>query len=133
MAMLINWSFYLFMLSLLSVGLFLLSLLFVPLVVCRLPEDYFLRRDAGVPKTGNSPLFFFSVVFRNIAGYLLVLAGFIMLFTPGQGLLTLFIGALCIDFPGKRALERRLIRNRRLQRTLNWIRRRNQVTALKFP
>jgi hypothetical protein len=45
-----------------------------------------------------------------------------MLFIPGQGLLTMLLGIVCLDFPGKRALERRIVAHPPVFRALNWIR-----------
>jgi hypothetical protein len=38
-----------------------------------------------------------------------VLAGFAMLFLPGQGLLTILIGVSLMDFPKKRVLEAKMV------------------------
>ncbi len=46
---------------------------------------------------------------RNLYGGLLIIAGVIMLFTPGQGLLTLLAGFLLLDFPGKRRTWRKIL------------------------
>jgi hypothetical protein len=45
-----------------------------------------------------------------------------MLVLPGQGLLTILIGLLLLDFPGKRALERRLLRRPGLRAFLDRMR-----------
>jgi len=110
-----------------------LSILVLPFLVCRIPEDYFLHNPAE-SKTHTSPLIQGGGwLLRNIAGYILVIAGIIMLFVPGQGLLTILLGAILMDFPGKRRLENRLIAIRHIRNTLNWIRKKYHVNALKFP
>ncbi len=38
-----------------------------------------------------------------------LLAGAIMLFTPGQGILVILVGLWLAEFPGKRQLERKII------------------------
>jgi len=50
------------------------------------------------------------VVGKNIIGALLVIAGIIMLIGPGQGILTILIGLIMMDIPGKRPLEAKLIK-----------------------
>ena len=45
-----------------------------------------------------------------------------MIVLPGQGVLTMLIGVSLLDFPGKRQLERRLIGQRALLRTINKLR-----------
>ena len=96
----------------------------VPWVVSRLPRDYFRReqrsawRDrAGVPLTALVLGFA-----KNVLGALLVMLGLVMLVTPGQGLLTLLIGLLLMNFPGKYQLERWLVRRPGVLRALNWLR-----------
>ena len=50
-----------------------------------------------------------------------------MLFTPGQGLLTILVGAiLCEDLPGMRTLERKLISHPLILSTINRIRLRHR-------
>ena len=44
--------------------------------------------------------------------------------TPGQGLLTLLVGLLLMNFPGKYRLERWLVGRRGVLTALNWLRRR---------
>jgi len=50
-----------------------------------------------------------------------------MLLLPGQGLLTILIGLLLLDFPGKRALELRLLRRPALRGFLDRMRQRRGV------
>jgi len=46
---------------------------------------------------------------KNVVGAVFVFAGFLMLFLPGQGVLTMLIGISMLDFPGKRKIEATLI------------------------
>lgn len=46
---------------------------------------------------------------KNLSGAALMLLGLLLLFLPGQGLLTLFAGTMLADLPGKKALMRRLL------------------------
>jgi hypothetical protein len=50
-----------------------------------------------------------GVLVKNVVGVVFVLAGFAMLFLPGQGLLTILIGVSLMDFPKKRALEAKMV------------------------
>ena len=117
----------------LSIVMGLLSLLLLPYLICRIPEDYFLHRPTASNSQASVLIRGGICLFKNIIGYILVLAGVIMLFVPGQGLLTILLGAVLMDFPGKWRLENRLIRIRHLRNTLNWIRKKHHVNALKFP
>ena len=131
-----NWGpicFMIFKGLIVSIVMCVLSILVLPFLVCRIPEDYFLHRQVE-PKRHASPVVQGGLwLLRNTAGYLLILAGIIMLFVPGQGLLTILLGSVLMDFPGKQRLENRLIGIRHLQNTLNWIRKKYHVNALKFP
>jgi hypothetical protein len=46
---------------------------------------------------------------KNVVGAIFLFAGFLMLFLPGQGILTMLIGVTMLDFPGKRKLEAKMI------------------------
>jgi len=100
---------------LLGVGLFvgssLLSLVAVTAVLVSLPAGYF-RDDAPAADWPRSPML--RVLWRvakNLLGLALVALGALLSVPgiPGQGLLTLLIGLILVDFPGKRGLERRLV------------------------
>ncbi len=45
-----------------------------------------------------------------------------MLALPGQGLLTIIVGLIFLDFPGKYRLERKIIGNHAIFSGINWIR-----------
>ncbi|NMD40555.1 MAG: hypothetical protein GYA83_07175, partial [Deltaproteobacteria bacterium] len=75
----------------------------------------------------------FSVVLKNVLGLVLIMAGFIMLFIPGQGVLTILVGMTLVSFPRKRALEMRLVRRPQVLRAVNWIRRRSGKEPLILP
>ena len=50
-----------------------------------------------------------------------------MLITPGQGILTIIVGILLGDFPGKLRFERWLIAQAPVKQSLNWIRRKQKL------
>ena len=88
-----------------------ISIVVVGIVVVRIPENYFSShyQHDFLP---NSSWFtrWGAVVAKNIAGAILVAAGILMLIGPGQGILTILIGLILMDIPGKRPLEARLIK-----------------------
>jgi hypothetical protein len=45
-----------------------------------------------------------------------------MLFTPGQGIVTILIGLVLVDLPGKRALERWMVGRPRVLAAINRLR-----------
>jgi hypothetical protein len=75
-----------------------------------LPADYF---DVRVPRPWmqdhHPVLRLVGHIVKNAAGAVFLFAGFLMLFLPGQGILTMLIGVSMLDFPGKRKLEAKMI------------------------
>ncbi len=110
----------------LGIGSFMLTLLALPLIIVRLPVDYFVRsqRVSVASDAANPVLAWLLRGLKNALGILLIAFGAIMLFVPGQGMLTMLIGVLLTNFPGKYRLERRLVRRPSVLRALNSIRRR---------
>jgi hypothetical protein len=70
---------------------------------------------------------------KNVLGGVLIVAGLLMLLVPGQGLLTIAVGLVLTDFPGKFRLERWLMRRRSVWRSINWLRRRAGREPLERP
>lgn len=109
-----------------SVVTFVASIVGVPYFLSHLPADYFSRRERialGLPATGGGVHILWKVL-RNLLGAVLVLLGILMLVLPGQAILTILIGALLMDFPGKRRFERWVIARPSVMRALNRLRRR---------
>ncbi len=98
----------------------------VPWVVARLPHDYFSRPRRYVWRAlADEPLLALVLgAAKNALGAVLVCLGVVMLVTPGQGLMTLLVGLLLMNFPGKYQLERWLVMRPGVLRALNWLRRR---------
>ena len=86
------------------------SPLLVGWLVVRLPADYFTvqRRQPPAFWERHRVLRPVILVVKNLVGVILIAAGLVMLFVPGQGLLTVAVGLMLLDFPGKRGFERRL-------------------------
>jgi hypothetical protein len=61
-------------------------------------------------------------VVKNVVGAIFLFAGFLMLFLPGQGILTMLIGVTMLDFPGKRKLEARMVGQPAVLNTINSMR-----------
>jgi hypothetical protein len=105
------------------------SLLLTGFVVARLPEDYFTGPQRP---TGGSPAL---RLLKNLAGVFLVVLGILLSLpgVPGQGVLTILVGLVLLDFPGKYRLERRLMRSRPLRRVVEGIRSRSGRPPFRFP
>lgn len=108
-----------------SLALFVGTALIIPWLVIRLPTDFFARKRPGRGRLRRRhPLVaILLVIIRNVFGAVLLVAGFVMLFVPGQGLLTILIGIALVDFPGKHALFERMLRSRRIFDAANAVRR----------
>lgn len=115
-----------------SLLLLVFSVALLPFVISLLPADYFATRERGLSRfhrlhpTAHAVV----VVFKNLVGIVFLLAGLAMLVLPGQGLLTIVVALVLLDFPGKFRLEKRLIRSPRLVRGINWLRRRSGAKPL---
>ncbi len=111
------------------------GLLAAPWIVVRIPHDHFVRRRRLVDRwLANRPLPRTALlVLKNAAGCVLLLAGAAMLVLPGQGLLTLFVGLMILDFPGKPAFERWLVRKPPVFRAINHMRARAGRRPLELP
>lgn len=96
----------------------------LPIVVINLPQDYFTRDHREVAReTRRHPLVWGSLsLFKNLIGLVLIVAGLAMLLLPGQGTITILIGVALTNFPGKYKLERRIVAQPAVGRTLNKIR-----------
>ena len=72
------------------------------------------------------------LVGKNLLGWLLIVMGLVMLFTPGQGVLSLLLGVCLVDLPGKRTLERKIIERPTVLRVVNAMRARAGRPPLYF-
>lgn len=110
--------------ALVSLATFVVSGVALPWLLTRLPEDYFLEVDREVPPSWprRRALYWAWRLLKNLLGVVLLLAGFVMLFTPGQGMLTTLAGLWLMDLPGKRRCERHLIARPKVLASVNWIR-----------
>src|SRR5690349_10212569 len=97
-------------LTALSFVFFIGTLIAIPFILVRLPADYF---DVRVPRLWmqdhHPVLRVIGQIVKNVFGAVFLFAGFLMLFLPGQGVLTMIIGISMLDFPGKRKIEAKLI------------------------
>lgn len=114
-----------------SVILFLGSVVLIPLIIAYLPKDYFTRTIK--PFNQLNPLHMVGRVAKNLIGTLFLLSGSIMLFIPGQGILTILLGLSLIDFPGKRYLETRILNSPKAKLLIEWCRSKSGHEPLIIP
>ena len=107
-----------------SLFVFIASLLSLPWLVAQIPDDYFLpdKRQPAEWKEQHPLVRLLALVGKNLIGLGLILAGILMLFLPGQGILTLVMGALMMDYPGKFQLECKIVKTPAVLKGLNWLR-----------
>jgi hypothetical protein len=110
------------------------SIAALPWLVGRIPEDYFNhpQEPTATPFEGHPLLGFSFHLIRNLLALVLIVAGFLMLFLPGQGLLTLLLGIMLSHFPGKYRLEQWFIRQPGILTALNWFRERGGHPTLQI-
>lgn len=107
-----------------SAVMFLGSILVAWILVIRMPSDY-LNVEPGAADSFRfrHPLLrAILVIARNVIGVGLLLTGLIMLVTPGQGILFMFLGLTMIDFPRKHDLIRKLLSGPKVMGMINRIR-----------
>lgn len=111
-------------LALLSLVSLVLVAVAVPWVVVALPPDYFTRDErAGVELWDRHPLLRALIIaVKNVLALLFIVIGLALLFLPGQGVLTIIVGVLLLDFPGKYRFERWLMCRPRIQHLFNRLR-----------
>lgn len=104
-----------------SIASLVLVAILLPVIVVRLPADHFVREH----HVGEGPRGWLDWIWhigKNLLGFVFVLGGLAMLVLPGQGVLTIVIGILMMDFPGKRKLERRLLARPAVLKVVNKMR-----------
>jgi len=119
-----------------SVLLFVLSVIGLPLILARMPTDFFSRPERRRLRLDERRRPFWFVVLRtlkNALGSVLLVLGLVMLVLPGQGLITIFVALFLLDFPGKRRLQRWIVSRPAVHRTVNAIRRRTGRPPLELP
>jgi len=107
------------------VASFAASLAIVVFLAVRMPRDYF----AG-PKPPHLPMPLWErvlvLVLKNLLGIGLIALGIVLSLpgVPGQGFLTILIGIMLVDGPGKRRLEMAIIRRPAIRGAINRLRKR---------
>lgn len=98
----------------LGVTMAAISLAIVAVVLARMPADYFVNPEAQRPIDRHPVLKVLVVLVRNVFGYFLIVLGALLSLpgVPGQGLLTILMGVMLIDFPGKHQFVRWLVMRR---------------------
>jgi hypothetical protein len=104
---------------------FLANLGIVSLILVKLPPDHFNKKRKTKLWSGKRPAVHAAkVIGKNIAGVLLVALGVVLSIpgVPGQGLLTILLGIMLLDFPGRHRLEQKLLSKPSIVNTINRLR-----------
>ena len=124
---------------LIGVGVFLGSLLLsfaaIAIVMVKIPANYFsshyvqdfLPDSPWVVRWG-------AVIAKNLLGLFLIGLGIILSLpgVPGQGILTILLGLIMMDIPGKRPLEARIIKRPTVLAAINKLRQRFNKPELQL-
>ena len=113
------WGFVIFLVT------FTFSLAVTVFVLVKLPATYFHHeheRDFWIER--HRALRWSGIIAKNVLGAILVVLGAIMSLpgVPGQGVLTILLGVMLLDFPGKRRLELKLVGRPKVRRAIDRIR-----------
>jgi archaellum biogenesis protein FlaJ (TadC family) len=113
---------------------FFLNLGIVSVILVKLPKDHFKREKSKGVTGSNATVRVLKVIGKNVAGWLLIALGIVLSVpgVPGQGLLTILLGVMLVDFPGKHRLEQKLLSRPGIIKTINRLRGRFGKPALEL-
>src|SRR5882757_2000422 len=114
---------------LITIGLFVLSFVIstgvVAIVLVKLPANYFSATHAREFLPNSSwHVRWGALIVKNVIGVLLILIGIVMSLpgVPGPGVVTILLGLVMMDIPGKRPLEARITQRPSVLKAINSIR-----------
>ena len=110
------------------------TVLLLPVLVARLPQDYFFReRRPPRPHTGHWLLRYALLIVKNLLGMVLLVAGLAMLVFPGPGIVTMLAAFALLNVPGKYHLERWLVSRPQVRAAITLMRERAGRPPLHLP
>jgi len=101
------------------------SLAIVSFILVKLPADYFSKsNERRILENLPRGIRIAAIVGKNLLGVVLVLLGIILSIpgVPGQGILTILLGIMLLDFPGKHRLEQKIICRPKVREAINAMR-----------
>lgn len=112
-----------------AIGLFVVtfaaSIAVISFILVKLPPDYFQESHPRTFLADQSPaLRWAALIGKNVLGAILVLLGIVMSVpgVPGQGILTILLGIMLLDFPGKRRVEQKILSQPKVLEKINRLR-----------
>ena len=121
--------------ALIFVASFFINLGIVSFILVKLPDDHFSKSRKTKFWAGPRPAIHAAkVIGKNIGGLLLVALGIVLSLpgVPGQGLLTVLLGIMLLDFPGRHRLEQKLLSKPSIVNTINRLRERFDKPPLQL-
>ncbi len=101
----------------------IVSYVLIVIGIIKIPANYFSStyvREINHDK--HFSLRWATFIVKNLIGFLMIIAGTVMIFTPGPGVPTILLGLIMMDIPGKRPLEARIINRPNILTTVNDLR-----------
>jgi len=121
--------------ALIFVGTFFINLAIVSFILVKIPANHFSKSRKTKFWSGPRPMLHAAgVIGKNIGGVLLVALGIVLSLPglPGQGLLTVLLGIMLLDFPGKHRLEQKLLSRPSIVNAINRLRARFDKPPLEL-
>ncbi|HEX8142277.1 MAG TPA: hypothetical protein VF553_06740 [Pyrinomonadaceae bacterium] len=101
------------------------SLGLVSFMLVKIPATYFhSSHDRDFLVDRHKAVRWGGLLMKNLLGAALVILGIIMSLpgVPGQGILTILLGLMMLDLPGKRRWEQKLVKRPKVLQTINQLR-----------
>ena len=111
------------------------SLAVVSFVLVKLPATYFKDSHNKKLLAERPPVIRgLAIIGKNLLGLLLVVIGILLSLpgVPGQGILTILLGVMLLDFPGRPRLEHWLVSRPRVFNAINKLRHRFSKPGLRL-
>ena len=110
------------------------TVVLLPVLVARLPQDYFFREHRQPrPHTGHWLLRYALLIVKNLLGAVLLVAGLAMVVLPGPGIVTVLASFALLNLPGKYHLERWLVSLPQVRAAITLMRERAGRPPLHLP
>jgi hypothetical protein len=109
------------------------SLAIVSFVLVKIPATYFQKgHSRDFLADHPAAVRVLAIIGKNVLGLLLVALGIVLSIpgVPGQGILTILLGIMLLDFPGRRRLEQWLVSRPKIFAAINKLRQRFSKPAL---
>ena len=109
----------------LFIASFVLSTALVSFAIVRLPANYFHSSHArAFWEDKHLAIRWSGVILKNLIGLGLIAVGVVLSLpgVPGPGILTILLGLVMLDIPGKRPFETRLVRRPKVLQSINRLR-----------